>query len=445
MSVFEGLPAKLALYLIAVSVLGPLFALGLAVRSSSSLGGGILLEAALLVVLAAAGERYQLHITHKTQLTLSATAHVAMVLVLPSGLPGLLALLAAGAGQASLFRSRHDPLEALFNAAQQGLYVALTAVFFGATKQFGWLGPQVGPFGAVGAIIGAALILYLTNTALITVCTSLQLGTRPWRIMAVTAPDDFIAHIVLCALGLVAAYVAVTEPVMIPVLAVPMLLMRRSIAANVQLREDIRAALENMVEAIELRDPYTAGHSRRVASFARTIALDLGLTNEEADTIESAGFVHDIGKIAIDPAILTKPGRLTDGERREMECHPGLGADFISRFASYHVGVPLVRHHHEAWDGSGYPDGLQNAAIPLGARILAVADTFDALTSDRPYRAGMTVDRAFEILREGAGRQWDATVVACLLRQPMAESDKLRRNSESAATETALRALPNAS
>lgn len=440
----RGLPPKLTLYLIIVSILGPIIAVGMAMRAPVP-DGGVLLEAALFVVLAAAGERYQLHITHKTQLSLSATAHMAMILVLPVGLPGLLAFIAAGTGQLSLFRSRRDPLEAMFNAAQPGLYVALTAMFFAATRQSVWLGPQVEPFGAVGAVVGAALVLYATNTVLVAVCASLQLQTRMWRIIAVTFTDDFVAHVVLCALGLVAAYVAVTEPVMIPVLAVPMLLMRRSIAANVQLREDTRAALENMVEAIELRDPYTAGHSRRVASLARAIALDLGLTHEEADTIESAGFVHDIGKIAIDPAILTKPGRLTEAERREAERHPVLGAEFISRFASYQVGVPLVRHHHEAWDGSGYPNGLRGESIPLGARILAVADTFDALTSDRPYRSGMTVDRAILILREGAGRQWDATVVSSLLQCPLLLQDGGSGPAESAAPDHQAHPLPSAS
>src|SRR4029078_11281721 len=106
----------------------------------------------------------------------------------------------------------------------------------------------------------------------------------------------------------------------------------------------------------------------------------LGLTAEEADAIEDAGKVHDLGKVAIDPAILLKPGKLTEDEWAEMKLHPVYGADVLARFASYRSGIPLVRNHHESWDGSGYPDGLRGTEIPLGARILAAADTFDALT-----------------------------------------------------------------
>jgi HD-GYP domain-containing protein (c-di-GMP phosphodiesterase class II) len=153
------------------------------------------------------------------------------------------------------------------------------------------------------------------------------------------------------------------------------------------------------------------------------------LTAEEADAIEDAGNVHDLGKVAIDPAVLLKPGKLTDPEWEEMKRHPVYGAEVLSRFASYRSGIPLVRGHHESWDGTGYPDGIRGTEIPLGARILAVADTFDALTSDRPYRPGMGLDRAVGILRDGAGSQWDPEIVAALLRVLDARSDAVAPNS----------------
>jgi HD-GYP domain-containing protein (c-di-GMP phosphodiesterase class II) len=202
---------------------------------------------------------------------------------------------------------------------------------------------------------------------------------------------------------------------LLPVLGLPVHLVHRAQQQAVQLNEDTRDALASLVEVVELRDPYTAGHSRRVAELARALALQLGLTHEEADAIESAGRVHDIGKVAIDPTVLTKPGKLDDAEWAEMKRHPGYGADVVARFAAYPEGFRLVRHHHEAWDGTGYPDRIAGEAIPFGARILAVADTFDALTSDRPYRKGMGLDRALTILQEGADRQWDARIVAALV------------------------------
>ena len=152
-----------------------------------------------------------------------------------------------------------------------------------------------------------------------------------------------------------------------------------------------------------------------MAELAHRLAIQMGLSYEEADLIESAGRVHDLGKVAVDPAVLMKPGALTDQEYLEMQRHPALSGRVIAKFAAYGDGWLLVRHHHERWDGKGYPDGLAEEAIPLGARILAVADTFDALTSARPYRQPRSVEFALGVLREGSGTQWDPAAVEALL------------------------------
>ena len=219
----------------------------------------------------------------------------------------------------------------------------------------------------------------------------------------------------MAVLGLVAAHLLVAQPLLLPTLAVPLFLVHRALRGNLRLRQDTRRALADLAEVVELRDPYTAGHSHRVAAIARDIALELGMTHEEADFIESAGHVHDLGKVAIEPTVLTKPGKLDEAEWAAMRRHPGLGADVIARFAAFGEGWRLVRHHHEAWDGSGYPDRIAGEAIPFGARILAVADTYDALTSARPYRSAKSPEAAREILKAGAGQQWDARVVAALM------------------------------
>jgi HD-GYP domain-containing protein (c-di-GMP phosphodiesterase class II) len=216
-------------------------------------------------------------------------------------------------------------------------------------------------------------------------------------------------------MGICGAALGAETPLLIPALFVPAVLIHRAVSQSVRLRENMFESLAAMVEIVELRDPYTAGHSRRVAETARLIALHLGMTDEEADVVESAGRVHDIGKVAIDPAILTKASVLTDVEWTEMRLHPVLGAEVIGKFESYRSGVALVRSHHEAWDGSGYPDQLRGDAIPMGARILAVADTFDALTSDRPYREGKPVRDAIAILNNPNQQQWDPTVVRALI------------------------------
>jgi putative two-component system response regulator len=215
----------------------------------------------------------------------------------------------------------------------------------------------------------------------------------------------------MSGLGIVAALVSLVQPLFLPVLAAPLVLVHYSARQLIRSQEGTRDALATLVDVVEMRDPYTAGHSLRVAEMARMIALELGLTAEEADAIESAGKVHDVGKVAVDPLVLTKDGKLDDAEWEQMKLHPVHGAKIVAQFNAYVDGYRLVRHHHERWDGKGYPDVIAGETIPLGARILAVADTYDALTSNRPYRSAMSHERAVEILTEGAGTQWDPRVV----------------------------------
>jgi HD-GYP domain-containing protein (c-di-GMP phosphodiesterase class II) len=258
--------------------------------------------------------------------------------------------------------------------------------------------------------------MHLINTGLVAVPSAEQSGSTAWRVWRQSLQLDLLPHLVLTAVGLMAAIVINDEPWVLPLVLLPGVLLQRAVQQSIQLRRDTRQALASLVEIIELRDPYTAGHSHRVAETARAISEALGLTAEEADLIESAGRVHDLGKVAVDPQVLTKMGKLDDDEWAQMKKHPVFSADVVAQFAAYHEGTTMVRAHHERWDGLGYPDGLAGEAIPLGARILAVADTFDALTSNRPYRKGMELGRATAILREGAGTQWDPKVVETFLR-----------------------------
>ena len=415
----EALPGSLHLYLLSVGVAGPCVALA-ALWRHAPVEIGMALPAVMLTMLASVADRFQLQLTHKTQMNVATAAFVAMVAVLPPSLPGVLALIAVAAGHLA---RRADPTEFLFNSGQSALYVTVGAIVHAAVE------PLAGP----GALIAASAAMHLVNTGLVAIAAALQLGGRPGRIWSQTFAFDLPAQVVLTALGAAAAVLAAAAPLLLPVLALPVVLVRRAQAESVRLRAATHQALAALVEVVELRDPYTAGHSRRVAATARDLALRLGLTHEEADEIESAGRVHDVGKVAIDPAVLSKPGPLDAAEWAEMRRHPALGADVVARFGTHFAIVPLVRHHHEAWDGSGYPDGVQADAIPLGARILAVADAFDALTSDRPYRLGLSPDRALAILENGSGRQWDPTVVAAMIdryepsavsRQPSAVSNQ---------------------
>ena len=174
------------------------------------------------------------------------------------------------------------------------------------------------------------------------------------------------------------------------------------------------AVLQDLNEALELKDPYTRGHSQRVERHAYRTAAAMGLSVSEIETLRLAAALHDIGKIRVPDRVLRKPDRLTDEERSIVEEHVLVGAWMVSSVGSADV-VASVRHHHERWDGRGYPDGLASTDIPLYARVIAVADAYDAITSTRPYRASSGREHAVSILREDAGTQFDPMIVEAFI------------------------------
>lgn len=183
------------------------------------------------------------------------------------------------------------------------------------------------------------------------------------------------------------------------------------LAASLDERSGYRVEiLQSLSAAVDARDHYTALHSLHVADYAAAIGACLGMY-DHLGRIEQAALLHDIGKIAIADAILLKPESLTEQEYAEIKRHAGVSAEIIGGIPVLADLVPGVRHHHERWDGAGYPDGLAAEEIPVEARVLAVADAFDAMTSDRPYRDGMPAERAREVLLGARGSQFDPEIV----------------------------------
>ena len=186
-------------------------------------------------------------------------------------------------------------------------------------------------------------------------------------------------------------------------------------ASNVEMFRDMEKLLIDVVRAlvaaIEAKDVYTCGHSERVALFAKRLGQELGLDQEECERLYLTGLLHDVGKIGVSDSTLRKPGRLTDEEFAEIQRHPESGWAILHDLDQLRYTLPGVLHHHERVDGKGYPDGLVGDEIPRDGRILAVADAFDAMTSDRPYRKGMPQEKAEEILNAGRGTQWDSKLL----------------------------------
>ncbi|MBO9597382.1 MAG: HD-GYP domain-containing protein [Cohnella sp.] len=177
---------------------------------------------------------------------------------------------------------------------------------------------------------------------------------------------------------------------------------------NQKLVEGTLVALTN---ALEAKDPYTLGHSHRVSRFAEGIALSLGLSPKQCETIRLAALFHDIGKIGIPDSILGKKGPLTEEEFAQVRRHPELSVKIVESVDPFHLLLPAIRHHHENWDGSGYPDGLRENQIPIGACIIRVADSFDAMTSNRPYRADDSPRSAVTEIKAKSGTWFHPDIV----------------------------------
>jgi HD-GYP domain-containing protein (c-di-GMP phosphodiesterase class II) len=188
--------------------------------------------------------------------------------------------------------------------------------------------------------------------------------------------------------------------------------LRRAADAN---RELFISSIRAFAAAIDAKDPYTRGHSERVANYSRAIARHLGLPKELRQQVWVSAVLHDIGKIGVDDRILKKGSVLTPEEFEQMKLHPTIGAEIVAPIASLAEMLPGIRWHHEAWNGTGYPDGLKGERIPLMARIIGVADTFDAITTNRPYQEAYTSDYALERIRQLTGTKFDAKIVTAFL------------------------------
>ena len=181
--------------------------------------------------------------------------------------------------------------------------------------------------------------------------------------------------------------------------------------ANAQLKEAYYGTIESLRLAVDAKDSYTRGHSDRVSYYSVMIGKQLGLSEEELELLKQGALFHDIGKIGIPDAILQKPGKLTDDEYDDIKNHPSIGAKILGPAKIFEPLIPMVLHHHERYDGRGYPGGLKGEEIPYMARIVCVADSFDAMTSDRSYRPRFTVIKAMEEMENCKGTQFDSEMV----------------------------------
>jgi putative nucleotidyltransferase with HDIG domain len=260
----------------------------------------------------------------------------------------------------------------------------------------------------------AVVTFYVLNLCMVGVAVALRTGMG-WRAtLEVMSPVSYLfSLLVLALLGYVMAHlIAASSWFGLLLLVLPFAMARQTFRVYVELAEAYTETVRSLVAAIEAKDRYTRGHSERVAVHARRLAAKLGLPAADVDLAERAALLHDVGKIGIAQATLTSPSKLSAPEVRQIRRHPVIGAELAEDVAFLSDIVPIVRHHHERIDGAGYPDGLAGPDIPLLARVLAVVDSYDAMTSDRAYRPAMGQEAAVDELKRVAGTQLDSDVVA---------------------------------
>ena len=205
-------------------------------------------------------------------------------------------------------------------------------------------------------------------------------------------------------------------------LFIPLLMCRHSFQLYIDLRDNYLSTVGALIQALEAKDTYTSGHSERVEKLSVAMAEELKMNEEAVQAIKYAAVLHDVGKIGVSEAILNKEGKLLDSEWNAIRNHPVMGQNIIKGIKFLSATEDVVRHHHERYDGKGYPDGVKGKDIPLGARIIAVADTYDAITSDRSYRKGATHDIAIAEIKKVAGTQLDPEIVEVFCRAFMVET-----------------------
>ncbi|HKV89074.1 MAG TPA: HD domain-containing phosphohydrolase [Candidatus Dormibacteraeota bacterium] len=390
-------------------------------------GGSPPPESSLVAALAVGGIlalQFPLHLSLSEKVSVASAVFFAAVLLMPASQAALLVACmqaidsALSALRRFVARREKPPLGAigltvLFNSGQ-GYFSVLAAgivlAAFGVSARTG-----IGGGTQALGVVAAGVVMYGSNLLFVSEAIALATSRNLLEVLASAQKVVSAQSASLYVVGTAAAF-AVVRMQWLPVLGVlPVVLAYFSLRHRIELSRDSVRAMERMAEEVDRRDPYTYQHSQRVAIYSHAIGRQLRFSAAEIELVELAAKVHDIGKIRIPDAILLKPAKLTNDERRVMETHPRLGCDILSQFSEYGKVLELVLAHHERYDGRGYPNGTIGRRLPLIAQVIPVADSLDAMTTARAYRGARSWEKAMEELRRGAGTQWNAKVVDAAL------------------------------
>jgi hypothetical protein len=366
------------------------------------------LDLVIFLVAASASERWAVSSSIEGTMSLSLTVTFAAAILFGPAFAGYVGI--GGIVVADLIISRKHWTRVLFNSSQMAISATLTGIVFDRLATTGSLSLSR---DALAVVVSAGVFLFVNDT-LVTGVIALS-GRSFLHEWTASFREMGILYVSMAPLGALLAFAYQDSRWNLLYFPFLILVIYTGFKLYSRLQRETDSALVLLADTVDKRDEYTYAHSVRVAQYSGNIARRLELPPKEIDLIISAARVHDLGKIATDNRILYKQASLTDEERLAIVAHPGDGSDLAGQFSMYRKGREYIRHHHERWDGRGYPDGLAGAQIPMGARIIAVADAYDAMTSDRPYREALPPEIALAELRRGAGRQFDPDLVEAFI------------------------------
>ncbi len=362
---------------------------------------------ALLVGLA---RIFPLRLDPRRRMLLDTAPCFAAVILLSPVLGATAAALGMFAGEV---RTRARWVQVCFNTAVAGVRVGAAALVYRSVAGVP-LGAAEPPDLTPVALVLAAAVLSLVSTALVDIAAGLTLRQSPVRNWWAAQRRKLGYEGILLLCGFVAALPARLDPWLLLLLIAPAAIVRRALHDRLHVKSETRETLEALAEAVDLRHQRAAGHSPRVAELSGALANRMNLPAGEVELIRNAARVRDIGEVALPPDLLVRTGPLSEDERSRQRQHSVVGAVMVARFTDSAACAPLIRYHHERWDGSHSPDGIAGERIPLGARIIAVADTYHAMISARPYREALTSAQAHAELTRARGAQLDPAVVDTL-------------------------------
>ena len=303
------------------------------------------------------------------------------------------------------FLGRGESLQKFVKSTAEAV---VTVGLAGAAYQIAW--------GLMGSFFAATVVYFFSNTFFATLYDTNIKKEQVLSNWISIMKSLFIYFLILSPLAyfltsIIGVISMQWKIVSVMLFFVPILLVSHSLRLYINIKQSYLNTVKTMVRAIEAKDPYMKGHSEHVAELTLAMAREIGIKEKELQQLQYVTLLHDAGKIGVSEEILNKPGPLTDDEYKEIQKHSALSAEIIGKINFLSQKSEIVRHHHERYDGTGYPDGLSGGAIPLASRILAIADAYDAMITDRPFRSAKTHLEALRELEEQAGRQFDPALV----------------------------------